>query len=184
MRTYTPELALRNVTYRGGWRHQRTSQMGHGCLAELAKGNEKDYYHPILSLLMIDCVRAGVQVDEMYNLAVAPRERSEGLWNQLQYLEDEVLGHFREPILLPTLEGEERTVQLGMMAAFVMGKAEVSIKLTPIEKLALLQILRNSVLVLENSTDGRKVDRKATAKAMTFIEKIEEEIRDDVCVKP
>lgn len=185
LRTCRQELPARNITalhHLASPLSYRQSVVGAACLVELSKSKEKDYFHPFLEILMIDCVRTGIIADETHRPTPnrRPRASTERLWDELDRVENKIVDQFKTPIALPILHDEdERRLELGMMSNLVLGRKEVFRKLSMVEKMALLDQLKLSLAIVQKrqTTSPGQIEE-----ALVMIDKIEQEMRDDVCV--
>ncbi|KAH8657693.1 hypothetical protein BX600DRAFT_468015 [Xylariales sp. PMI_506] len=179
-----PELPPRNMTARPSFEQRRTSMVGIGCQLELVHSNQKDYWHPMLALLMIDCARTGLVAEETFGMRRLSRDKSEGVWDELGRAEQHAFDTFstHPGVGFFTQAGDDRAVELGLIAALVLKRKDLSTKLSTGERLGILDILHKSVEVLQRDEGLTGQQQDTLSMSLEWIEGLEEEIANNVCV--
>lgn len=153
--------------------------LGLDCGRELLGAQEKDYYHPGLMLLMVDCVRAGLEAEETFGVRRQPRDRAELVWNEFAKIEDHALtGWTTPPTAFTAGTRDDRAVALGDIAHLTLNEQGFTGRLAGVEMLGILDVLRRYVAVMQRR--GFK-DGIPAAEALKMIDLVEEMATDDIC---
>jgi hypothetical protein len=128
----------------------------------------------MITMVMVECIRNGLEADEVFGVRRLSRHQAEFLWDSLIKEEDHAL-QFTTRTGYELLTGDDKA----LWNFCTMRKEDIFARLSEVEKIGILETLGNSLTL---RTNGGGSDDDEVARALEWIQVIKDEMTEEICV--